>query len=186
MDEIALHLLDIIQNSIKAKASNIKIVIEATFNDLFLIIEDDGVGMDESFLENVTDPFVTTRTTRKVGLGISLLKHSAEITLGEFHIYSQRNVGTKVIAKFKIDNIDRIPLGDLATTMENLIISYSHVKFYLILKSEKGQFHFNTEDIKENLEDVPIDNLEVLKWIKDYINENVQEIFGGILNEIMI
>lgn len=185
MDEIALHLLDIVQNSIKAKAKNITIIIEAKDDDLVLIIEDDGIGMDKDFLKNVTDPFVTTRTTRKVGLGISLLKQSAETSLGDFHIDSEKGVGTKINSKFKISNIDRIPLGDIAGTMENLIMCYEDVNFDLKLKSINGQFQLSTKEIKETLDGVPINEYDVLKWIKDYINEQIENIFGGVLNEII-
>jgi len=185
MDEIALHLLDIIQNSIKAKANNVSVTFEANDDDLVLIIEDDGIGMDEGFLENVTDPFITTRTTRRVGLGISLLKQSAEASFGRFSIDSKKGVGTKVIAIFKIDNIDRIPLGDLAGTMESLIMCYEYIDFNLTLKSKNGEFLLSTKEIKENLEGVPINTYDVLQWIKDYIDEQVKFIFGDVLNEIL-
>ncbi len=184
MEEISLHLLDIIQNSIRAEARNITVTLEAIGDELILTICDDGTGMDEEFLKNVMDPFVTTRTTRKIGLGISLLKYSSEISGGEFHIHSKKGVGTKVIAKFKISHIDRIPLGDFSKTMVNLIMSYESVEFKVIFESSLNHFEFNTKETKGILQGVSISCIEVLEWIEEYLNEGIQNTFSGILNEI--
>ena len=126
MKEISLHILDIIQNSISAKAKVIQLTIfESTINNVLIVtIEDNGQGMEEDFLEKVTNPFITTRTTRKVGLGISLLKAAAERCGGSFHIDSQKGIGTKVEAIFQYNHIDRAPLGNMPA------VSYTHLDVY--------------------------------------------------------
>lgn len=100
-------------------------------------------------------------------------------------IDSKQNVGTKLLGSFEIDNIDRLPLGDLGETMQFLISGASETKFILELQSSKGCFTFRTEEVKAELGDTPISEYEILQWIKEYINENVQIIFGGVLNEIV-
>ena len=115
MRELSLHILDIAQNSIKAEAECLRIaVIEDLINDKLTIkIKDDGTGMDADTVKKVVDPFYTTRTTRKVGLGIPLFKLSAEQCGGYFEIKSQLGIGTEITAVFKHSHIDRVPLGNM-------------------------------------------------------------------------
>jgi hypothetical protein len=186
MRDISLHIMDITQNSISGEASEILITLDTVLSNGFLILEisDNGKGMDKTLLDSVIDPFVTTRTTRNVGLGIPMLKASCERTGGIFKIDSKTGEGTTVLASFKIDNIDRIPLGDVTETIIGLIVSHTEIRFVLKAQSEKGKFIFDTSEIKETLCEVPINNLEVLDWIKGYLNEGVIMIFGGVLYEI--
>ena len=137
MKELSLHILDIAENSVKAEASLIEIEIsEDTGKNLLTIaIKDNGVGMSEEFLKRVKDPFSTTRTTRRVGMGISLFEAAAEQCGGGLEISSEQNVGTEVFVRFQLDHIDRAPLGDMAGTMQTLIggspdrdFVYSHSK----------------------------------------------------------
>ena len=121
MRELALHVLDIAENSVKANASLVTVEIIAKDNILTIRISDDGRGMSEEFLSKVTDPFTTTRTTRKVGMGIPLLKQAAETSGGAFDIKSKLGVGTTVTATFLLDDVDRMPLGDVAETATTLL-----------------------------------------------------------------
>lgn len=187
MRDISLHLMDIIQNSITAKADKINVFIladgEAEF--LTITIEDNGKGIDADLLGKLEDPFYTTRTTRKVGLGIPLLKESAERTGGELSIASQVGEKTIVSVQFGIAHIDRLPLGDIAETMVALIASNTKVDFMLELGYGVTKTVIDTMEIKQVLGGVPIQNFEVLDWIKANIEESVKLIFGGVLDEII-
>ncbi len=186
MRDLSLHLIDIIQNSISAKATNISIRIRGDLSSdkLILAIDDNGIGMDGEVLKQVENPFYTTRTTRKVGLGISLLKASAEISGGRFEIKSVLGVGTTIKADFQISNIDRLPLGDISETLISVIIANPEINFELFLENIKDKFEFRTLDVKEKIGDLSITQLEVIDWIKEYIIEGTKTIFGGVLNEI--
>jgi histidine kinase len=185
--DISLHILDLTQNSITAGAQIVRIVIAGDLKDEMLTvqIEDNGCGMSEEFLAVVEDPFTTSRKTRKVGMGIPFFKLACEQGGGHMLIDSKQNVGTKLLGSFEIDNIDRLPLGDLGETMQFLISGAPETKFILELQSSKGCFTFHTDEVKAELGDTPISEYEILQWIKEYINENVQIIFGGVLNEIV-
>ena len=182
MKELSLNILDIAQNSIKAEATviNIEVIESAVNNILSIKISDNGCGMDKDFLDKVCDPFVTTRTTRKVGLGIPLLKSSAEGCDGEFKISSQKNVGTEVFASFALNHLDRVPLGDMAQTIITLITFNEKIKYIYKHVTDKGEFIFDTEEIKKVLgDDISLNVPDVLNWINDYINENLSTIDGG-------
>jgi anti-sigma regulatory factor (Ser/Thr protein kinase) len=186
MRDISLHLMDIIQNSIKAHATEIKVRVatDVEKDELTVEIYDNGMGMDEILLNQVRDPFVTTRTTRKVGLGIPMLEASAERSGGKLDIKSQKSGGTIVVATFKVSNIDRLPLGNIAETIMNIITANSQIDISLKLSNTQKEFNFSVSEIKKHLNGVPIDNIDVLIWIRDYINEGIKTIFGGVLNEI--
>ena len=186
MRDISLHILDIVQNSIKANASVITVHIGevAQNNHLVLEIEDNGFGMDNDFLIKVEDPFTTSRNTRKIGLGIPLLKESALKCEGKFNIYSKRNIGTKVFATFSINHIDRLPIGDIGDTMITLISANPNMQFILLLDSMNGTFKLDTEEINKKLDGVSINEFAVLQWLKEYIDEGIKNIFGGVLNEV--
>lgn len=186
MRDLSLHILDIVQNSIKANASAVKVIIseKAESKHLILEIKDNGIGMDNDLLIKVDDPFTTSRITRKIGLGIPLLKESAIKCEGEFNIFSERNIGTKVFATFLISHIDRLPIGDIGDTMITVISANPNIRFVLILKSSKGYFEIDTEEIKRQLKGVSITEFDVLQWLKEYIDEGIMNIFGGVLNEV--
>jgi len=185
--DISLHILDLAQNSVTAGAEKIEIVIDCDENSEFLTlsIKDNGCGMTAEFLASVTDPFTTSRTTRKVGMGIPFFKLACEQAGGEFSIYSVMNEGTELKGSLEVENIDRLPIGDVGDTVAFLISSSPQTRFLLTLKSLNGDFCFDTEAVKEEIGEVPITEYEILQWIKEYINENVQIIFGGVLNEII-
>ena len=178
MKELSLHILDIAQNSIKAGAKNIEIKINENSAENLLTIEinDNGCGMSKEFLKKVKDPFVTTRTTRKMGMGISLFEAAAIQCGGRLDIWSEEGVGTKLKAQFELDSIDRAPIGDMAETMMT-IISGAPLPEYLYEHKKNGkEFVFDTIQIKEILGDIPLDMPEVLAWITDYIKEGLAEL----------
>ena len=181
MKELSLNILDITYNSIKAKASKIEISIsENTVDNLIgITISDNGCGMDADFLSQVTDPFITTRTTRKVGLGIPLFKQSAEDTGGKFSIESEVGKGTTVRASFGLDHLDRAPIGDMSSTMMSLIQANDQVHFVYCHSTDKGTFVFDTDELHEQLGEIPLSEPSILNWIYEYIKENLDDIQGG-------
>lgn len=182
MREITLHLLDIAENSVAAGARNIDIIIEENIlNDkLYLSIEDDGKGMDEETVRAITDPFTTSRTERKVGLGIPLLKDAAEACEGSLTVTSALGKGTKIEATFQHSHIDRMPLGDVAGTIYSLIVAHAelHWKFtYRVVNAagEAKEFVFDDQPIKETLGDVPLTEPDVLVFLKEMIYEGISQ-----------
>ncbi len=181
MRELSLNILDIAQNSITAGASLITIEIaEDTVTKALLIgIYDNGKGMSEEQVRSVIDPFFTTRTTRKVGMGIPLFKMAAEQTGGSLQIKSELGVGTEVRATFKTDSVDFTPLGDVAATVQ-MLISMNTDRDFVYRRSVDGrEFTLDTREIKEILGDVPLDAYEVSQWLIEFINENTHELYGG-------
>ncbi|MDD4315812.1 MAG: ATP-binding protein [Clostridia bacterium] len=187
MRELSLHILDIVQNSIKAEADLIIIDIEADFtaDRLSVTVTDDGMGMSKELLEKVTDPFTTTRKTRNVGMGLPLFKMAAEASGGEFDISSKEGMGTVVKASFGISSIDRVPLGELEETMGILLMGSPDRDFIMNyqIRTQSGlkEFNFDTREIKEELDDIPIDEYEIISSIKTYIKENIKETNGGLV-----
>ena len=179
-----MHILDIVRNSVKAGASLIEIsVIEDVEANLLTIeINDNGCGMDEEFLKDVVSPFRTTRTTRKVGLGLSLLKSACMQTGGDLEITSKVGEGTRVRAIFVYDSIDRQPLGDMASTMTVLIGGNDQIDYVYTHVYRGREFVFSTSEIRNILgSEVPLSEPEVLGWVEGYINEQTQNLFGGAM-----
>ncbi len=178
MRELSLHLLDIAENSISAGAKNISIVVaeDTTLDLLQMSVEDDGRGMSAEMVAQVTDPFITTRTTRKVGLGIPLLKFAAESCNGKLEITSEPGKGTKLFVEFQRNHIDRMPMGDLVTTIHQLVISNPlvHWKFEYRFNNRNGVF--DDALIKEELGDIPMTEPDILNCIKGMIESTILEI----------
>ena len=182
MRELSLHILDIVQNSISAQAKNISVEIyENVPADLLSItITDDGKGMSEAFLQEVTSPFSTTRTTRKVGLGIPLFKEAAEATGGRFIIESKLGKGTSVQAVFGYSHIDRQPIGDIASVMYILVQGNPDLDFYYKHCVDENEFIFDTKQIRSVLGDeVELNRPEILSWISECLQDGIQELYGG-------
>ncbi|MBR3954914.1 MAG: ATP-binding protein [Clostridia bacterium] len=177
MKELSLNILDIAQNSIKAGADTIKIELTESENRFEIRITDNGCGMKEDFVRNVTDPFTTTRTTRKVGLGIPLFKLAAEQTGGSFSISSKpesehpHDHGTVVKAVFDPTHMDFTPLGDIASTLTILIQGSPDIHWIYTHSKDNGSVSLDTDELKAVLGDVPLDTFEVIAWIGDYIKE---------------
>lgn len=184
MKDLSLHLLDIAQNSIKAAATLIIIELEYRMGKLHFNITDNGCGMEPEILKKVTDPFTTTRITRKVGMGLPLLKLSAEMTGGSLVVGSVKGKGTIVQAEFFVDSIDRIPAGDMDETMKVLIQANPELDYEIHFRNEMRNYEFKTVEVKKMLNGVPICNMEIIQWIGESIQEGLKEVFGGVLNEI--
>ena len=179
MTELSLHILDIVNNSTKAGATVVEIGIAESVKDnhITITIADNGCGMDADFLSQVTDPFKTTRTTRKVGMGLSLFKEAANLTGGGFDIKSEVGKGTVVTASFVRDSIDRQPLGDMASTMVTLIGGSPATDFVYTHTFDGEEFVLSTKEVRSILGDVDITSAEVLAWISGYIKEGLDEMY---------
>lgn len=173
MRELSLHILDIVQNSIKAGADTVKIAIcENRADDwLSIIIEDNGCGMNSEVLQNVLNPFYTSRTTRKVGLGLPLFKQAAENAGGGLSISSEVGRGTTVEARFRHGHIDRQPLGNMAETMLGLITAYNDVNFVYRHTLDETVFEFDTGEMKKLLGGIPLNSPEVFMWLQEFLGE---------------
>ncbi|RUT78664.1 ATP-binding protein [Ancylomarina longa] len=178
MKDLSLHIMDIIQNSVRAKASLVELDInENQKEDLYSItIKDNGCGMSTEILERVCDPFFTTRTTRKVGLGLSLLKQNAEQTGGNMEIWSEEGKGTRLDVCFSLSHIDRPVLGDIAGTMVLLLGANPEMDFIYRHRTEKGEYIFDTKEIKEVLEEVSVSDPNIMQYLKELIKENLNTI----------
>lgn len=177
-----MNILDIVQNSVRAGASLIEIeIIEDTEKDIFSFsVRDNGCGMSRELVEKVMDPFVTTRTTRKVGLGISLLRSAAQAAGGDILIESAEGVGTFLKAWFSHKSIDRQPLGDIAGTVVSLVSMNTQADFIYKHTFNSQEFVFETKEIKNILGEVSLAEPSVAQWIKEYIEEGITEIYGGV------
>jgi len=175
--ELALHILDIAENSIAAEADEIKITIEEDLNlDLLqIIIVDNGKGMDPETLARVTDPFVTSRTTRKVGLGIPFFKAAAEACDGALNIQSSPGEGTTVDVVFKHSHIDRMPLGDIVSTLQTLIIGTPDIHWIFEYRYNEYSFIFDDQPIKETLDGVSLTEPAVMKFIREFLESGIKE-----------
>lgn len=182
MRELSLNVLDIAQNSISAGATLIEIEIrEDTAGRLLTIrIADDGCGMTPEKLKSVADPFYTTRTTRKVGMGIPLFRMAAEMTGGGFEITSEPGKGTTVTALFHTDHVDFIPLGDICSTVTMLICMNPGLDFRYCRQKDEKEFTMDTRELRQMLDGVPLDTPEVREWIQGYLMEQTQMICGGV------
>ncbi len=177
MKELSLNILDIVENSVKAEADLTEISIVESDEKLILTINDNGYGMTEETLKSVTDPFYTTRTTRKVGMGLPLLKLEAELTGGSISVKSKHisdfpdEHGTCVCAEFNKNHIDFTPLGDVVATIVTLIQGHPDTDFLFIHKMENKEVSLDTRELRAVLEDVPLDTYDVIKWIEENLNE---------------
>jgi hypothetical protein len=180
--EIALHLLDIAENGVAAGARNIAITVEEDLqNDrLRATVQDDGRGMDEQLLSRVTDPFVTSRTTRKVGLGIPLLKAAAEACNGSLRIVSVFGQGTRLEVDFQRSHIDRMPLGDIAGTVLTLVVAYPNLHWVFHYRVNGKDFRFDDEPIKQELEGIPFTEPSILTFIRELLEEGVRDVQEAI------
>lgn len=178
MRELALHLLDIIENSVSAHANTIQIVVEEdhAVDRLRMVVEDDGVGMDAEMVARVTDPFVTSRTTRKVGLGIPLLKAAAESCNGCFEITSTPGKGTRVVVEFQHSHIDRMPLGNLAATVLTLVIGSPQVHWLFRYQVDDRTFEFDDAPVKQELEGVALTEPAVLGFLRELLETGVASV----------
>jgi anti-sigma regulatory factor (Ser/Thr protein kinase) len=177
MNEIALNILDVAENSVSANSTLIEIDVlaDSTDDTLTVKIIDNGKGMNEETVKNVTDPFYTTRTTRKVGMGTSLFKMAAEQTGGSFTLTSKVGEGTSVTAVFTLSSIDRMPLGDITETIRTLVTMNSGIDWIYRFKNDNESFTLDTREMKEILDGVPLSDPDVSMYIKEMLTENHAE-----------
>lgn len=178
MRDISLHVLDIVNNSLEAGADLIEVIIdEGIDNDeLRVRINDNGRGMDEEFVKKAVTPFFTSRKTRKVGLGLPLLKAACERCGGKFDIQSKPGKGTKIDASFGYHNIDRPPMGNMADTILSLVILNPAVDFIYQHSFNGKMFGMDTRELKNALNEVPLNSPEVAGWLRDYLTEGISSI----------
>ncbi len=183
MKELSLNILDIAMNSVKAGASLIGITIDETDEKLVITISDNGCGMKSDFLLRLRDPFCTTRTTRKVGLGIPFYVLAAEQTGGSVEITSRHeseypeNHGTEVVATFFKNSIDFTPLGDIISTVVTLIQGSDSIDFEYVHNLDQGSVVLKTAEMREVLGgDIPLSTPEILTWIAESLREQYNEI----------
>ena len=180
MKELSLNILDIAENSVKAKATLVEISITERKDTLILSIKDNGTGMTKEILDTVANPFYTTRTTRKVGMGIPLLQFAAEQTGGSLTIESKHftdypeNHGTILTATFNKNHIDFTPLGDVISSITTLVQGHPDTDFLYNHTFDNKKVSFDTREIRAVLDDVPLDTFEVLIWIKDNLTEQYE------------
>lgn len=179
MQDLSLHILDIAQNSIRAKATKVDIeVIEDTEkNKLIIVIEDDGVGIPKDYISELTNPFSTTRKNRRVGIGLALLSERCELCEGKLMITSELQKGTRIEATFKHNHIDRMPIGNIPETLITLILSSPKTIYTYKHLYNKKSFLLDTQEIKGILEDVPIQNIEVIMWLKTYLVNHIGQLY---------
>lgn len=181
MQELSMNILDIAQNSVRAEASLIEIQLLQNSQSKLqtLVIQDNGCGMDEEMVARVTDPFCTSRTTRKVGLGLPFLKMAAEMTGGSLLLQSQINKGTTVTATFTMGHIDLAPVGDMGATLSALVGANPDIDFVYTYRYDEREFVFDTRQAREILGDVSLSEPAVAVFIRDHVNEGMNELVAG-------
>ena len=178
MEDLSLHILDVAENGLRAGAQHIWVRIHEDIeaNAMVVEVEDDGKGMEPEMVGKVLDPFVTTRTTRRVGLGLPLLQDAARLAGGEVEVASFPGKGTRVRATFQHDHIDRKPLGDMGSTVVGLILGSPDVEIIYEHRRDGRQFRLDTTELRGELAPVPLELPEVLGWIRDQVREGLREI----------
>lgn len=184
MKTLAFHILDILQNSIRAQADLIELsIIENISENTFkIIIKDNGKGMAENIVKNACNPFFTSRKTRDVGLGLSLLKQNAERCGGYLKLNSEINKGTNLEVLFKHNNIDRPVLGDIAGVICLTSSSNQNIDFIYNHKTDYGKYTYNTKDIKAILKNINIAEAKIMNYLKSMIKENLENIKADYKN----
>ena len=171
-----MHIMDILQNSIRAKADRVELNVteDHAADTLTLEFIDNGTGMSEELLSRVMSPFATTRTTRKVGLGLSSLKQNAEQTGGYLDIQSELGKGTVVKAVFGLSHWDRQPMGDLPGTLILTVSAHPEIRFIFRYKSETIDFVFDTDEVNEVLEGASLQDPSIIQDLKELVEANLE------------
>ena len=178
MEDLSLHILDIVENAIAARAKKIEIlVVEEPGEDRLTIeIRDDGIGMDEEVSRKAVDPFFTTRSSRRVGLGLPFLAQAAQEAGGSLRVESKVGKGTKVIASFQYHHIDRKPLGDMVETVVTLLFGNPEMEIAYTHKKEGKSFTFDSSWVKNHFRDRPLVDPEVIREVKRHLKEGLKQI----------
>ena len=181
MRELSLNILDVTENSLRAGATLVTIDVDVTEQTITIRIADNGCGMSADFLARVTDPFTTTRTTRKVGMGLPLIKMEAEMSGGTFDITSTPDVGTTVTTTSDTQHIDRPPIGNLAESIVALLPDLGDKRLIFSYRAFGQNFTLDADEVKQQLDGVPLSTPEVLVFLKEMTEENITTINGGIV-----
>ncbi len=176
MRELSLNVLDIAQNSIAAAATLVTIELGEADGMLTIRIGDNGRGMTREQLEQIRDPFYTTRKTRRVGMGIPLFRMAAEMSGGSLAIESEPGIGTTVTARFGLQHIDRMPLGDIVGTMDTLIRLNPDIDFLYRHTVDDKSFELDTRSLREVLDGVPLSEPDIMDWIAGNLTEGIQSL----------
>ena len=176
-----MHILDIVENSVAAKASKIEIIIlEDKKRDLLSIeIIDNGIGMNKETVKKVLDPFFTSKTTRRFGLGLPLLREAAKAAKGDLSIKSKAGEGTKIRAKFQYSHIDRKPLGDMGQTIITLVMGNPEIDLIYMHKKNSHKYSLDTRKIKTQLKDRSINSPDGIRMLKEDLKEIQRKLIGG-------
>ena len=178
MKELAMHVYDLMENSTAANSTEVKLTIRDSLKDNIyaFTIEDTGKGMTPEFMAKVTDPYTTSRTTRKVGLGLPLIKMNTENCGGGIKLQSEVGKGTRLDFWFQHNHWDRPPMGDLAGTI--VMLCAAHEDIHIIYKhiTDEGEFVFDTDEIHEALDGMSMNDVKVMGWLKDMVQENLEAI----------
>lgn len=182
MRELSLHILDLIQNSIEAGATTVilEITEDTRIDKLIIRVSDNGRGMDPAIRNQVTDPFVTTRTTRRVGLGLPLIEMSTKRCDGYLTIHSVVGEGTVVEAGYRHSHWDRPPLGDMAETLKSIIVANPNLDFRFSHVYNDTEFSLKTNEITSILGDISLTHPDVLDWLDGYLRSNIANLYGGV------
>jgi anti-sigma regulatory factor (Ser/Thr protein kinase) len=185
MRELALHILDLVQNSIEADASRVllEVIENYTADTMTIRVTDNGRGMDEETKHRVLDPFVTTRKTRRVGLGLPLIDMSTQRCDGYLAIDSKPGQGTVVEAVYRHSHLDRPPLGNIVETVKALMVANPELDFTYSHVVNDAHFSLATGEITAALGDVPLTHPEVIVWLHEYLSANLTNLYGGVKHE---
>lgn len=178
MKELSMHVYDLMENSTAAQAKDVWLTIEDRISEnvFRFTIRDNGKGMSPEFLAKVTDPYTTSRTTRKVGLGLPLIKMNTENCGGGMTLESELGKGTTLRFWFQHDHWDRPPMGDLTGTLVMLVSQHEDIHFVIRYVTDKGEFVFDTDEIKEALDGMSMNDLTIIRYLKEMVAENLKEI----------
>ena len=181
MRELSDNIMDIAQNSISAGASLTEVHVKVSHQDdrITFTFRDNGCGMKEEMVQSVLEPFTTSRKTRKVGLGLPLLKQTAEMTGGTLDIRSTVGVGTTVTATFGLDHIDRPPMGDVAGAWFSLVVMNPEKEFLFTYDYDGQVFTFDTREIRAAVAPIPLNQMEISAWIQECLQSEINELHGG-------
>ena len=173
-----MHVYDLMENSTAANSTEVKLTIRDSLKDNIyaFTIEDNGKGMTPEFMAKVTDPYTTSRTTRKVGLGLPLIKMNTENCGGGMKLQSEVGKGTRLDFWFQHNHWDRPPMGDLAGTI--VMLCAAHEDIHIIYKhiTDEDEFVFDTDEIHEALDGMSMNDVKVMGWLKDMVQENLEAI----------
>lgn len=181
MKDIAFHITDIYQNSVRASATEIGIALRVEDSQLSLRIDDNGCGMDAETLKRATDPFYTTRTTRKVGLGLPFLIQNARQCGGDVHIDSTVGKGTSIEALFRLDNIDCPPVGNLPDTLMLCLGGNPQIDTRIKFEHQQQEFDISTHEIVLALDGIPVSHPSASTLVREILEANLEEVFGDSL-----